>query len=208
MSFMHTVLATKRLVLRRVTARDIDVLVELHSDPAVMRFLSVPKPRAEVEAVMRSRYLALHERHPGFGYWAAEERQRPEAIGLFALRPVTPGTDWIDNWPDAPPGQVTVAELGYRLRLSAWGHGYATEGARALVDHAFAALGVTRVVATTMAVNTRSRQVMENVGLRYTRTLHLTWTDPLPGNEHGDVEYELTRDDWTRLSLPGTPAPR
>jgi RimJ/RimL family protein N-acetyltransferase len=67
-----------------------------------------------------------------------------------------------------------------------------------LVTRAFAELGVSRVVATTMAVNYGSRRVMEKAGLSYTRTVYLSWPDPLPGNEHGDVEYELRRDDWLR----------
>jgi RimJ/RimL family protein N-acetyltransferase len=102
------------------------------------------------------------------------------------------------DWPDAPPGRVSVAELGYRLRVSAWGRGYATEGARALVRRAFTGLAVTRLVATTMAVSTRSRRVLEKAGLEYLRTVHLDWPDPLPGTEHGDVEYQLHRDDWPR----------
>jgi RimJ/RimL family protein N-acetyltransferase len=100
----------------------------------------------------------------------------------------------MDDWPDAPAGQVAVATLGYRLRRSAWGRGYATEGARTLVRHAFTELGVGRVAATTMAVNTRSRRVLEKAGLRHVRTPYLDWPDPLPGNEHGDVEYELSLD--------------
>jgi RimJ/RimL family protein N-acetyltransferase len=106
--------------------------------------------------------------------------------------------DWPDAPPGAPPGGASVAALGYRLRASAWGRGYATEGARALVCRAFTELAVTRIVATTMAVNTRSRRVLEKAGLGYLRTVHLDWPDPLPGNEHGDVEYQLHRDDWPR----------
>ncbi|MGH3208293.1 MAG: GNAT family N-acetyltransferase [Trebonia sp.] len=97
--------------------------------------------------------------------------------------------------PDASPGGG-VAEIGYRLRRSAWGRGYATEGAQALVRRAFTELGVREVVATTMTVNTRSRAVMERAGLRYARTVHLTWAEPLDGNEQGDVEYRLRREDW------------
>jgi RimJ/RimL family protein N-acetyltransferase len=96
-----------------------------------------------------------------------------------------------------------VAELGYRLRRSAWGHGYATEGARALIRRAFTELGVVEIVATTMAVNAGSRAVMARAGLRYTRTVHLTWADPLEGNEQGDVEYRLRRDEWARRPLTG-----
>jgi RimJ/RimL family protein N-acetyltransferase len=89
-----------------------------------------------------------------------------------------------------------VVSLGYRLRRTAWGWGYATEGTGALVRQAFADLGVHEVVATTMAVNTGSRRVLEKCGLRHTRTLHLDFDAPLPGNEHGDVEYRLTREEW------------
>jgi RimJ/RimL family protein N-acetyltransferase len=78
-----------------------------------------------------------------------------------------------------------------------WGQGYASEGSRALVDKAFRELGVDRVYAETMAVNTASRRVMEKAGLRYLRTFHADWPDRIPGDEHGDVEYALTRDEWT-----------
>jgi hypothetical protein len=47
-----------------------------------------------------------------------------------------------------------------------------------------------------MAVNTGSRAVLAKAGLRYARTVHLTWPEPLPGNEDGDVEYRLGREDW------------
>jgi len=40
-----------------------------------------------------------------------------------------------------------------------------------------------------------SRRVMEKAGLRYARTVHLDWPEPLPGNEHGDVEYRLLREE-------------
>ena len=42
----------------------------------------------------------------------------------------------------------------------------------------------------------RTRRVLEKAGLRYARTVHLDWPDPLAGNEHGDVEYRLHRRDW------------
>ncbi|EEP72032.1 acetyltransferase [Micromonospora sp. ATCC 39149] len=91
----------------------------------------------------------------------------------------------------AQPVVATQAELGYRLRRAAWGRGLATEGSRALVRYAFTTLGLARVWAQTMAVNTASRRVMEKAGLRYVRTFHLDWDDPIEGTEHGEVEYEL-----------------
>jgi len=53
------------------------------------------------------------------------------------------------------------------------------------------------VTATTMAVNARSRRVMEKAGLRFIHTFHQPWPDPIPGDEHGDVEYAITRAEWS-----------
>jgi RimJ/RimL family protein N-acetyltransferase len=96
-------------------------------------------------------------------------------------------------------------ELGYRLRKSAWGHGYATEGSRALIAKGFTEFGVRRVYATTMSVNTASRRVLEKAGLRFVRTFHQDWPDPIPGDHLGDVEYALTRAEWQeqQVSVPG-----
>jgi RimJ/RimL family protein N-acetyltransferase len=193
------VLVTDRLALRRLTAADAGHLLALDGDPAVMRFLDGRlKTRAEIEAEVLPPLLAYYAQHPGFGRWAAETRSGGDFIGWFALRAVAPTEDPMDAWPDES-GDVRVASLGYRLRRGAWGHGYATEGARALVRRAFTELGVAEIVATTMAVNARSRAVMDRAGLRYARTVHLSWPDPLPGNEQGDVEYRLRRADWIAL---------
>jgi len=88
--------------------------------------------------------------------------------------------------------------LGFRLRRSAWGKGYATEGSRALVEKAFAELGARRVWAETMTVHIASRRVMEKAGLKYVRTFHQEWPYEIEGEAEGDVEYALTRSDWDR----------
>ena len=183
-------LETARLRLRRFTMDDVDHLVELDSDPEVMRFLTGgrPTPSATVRDEHLPRLLARYDRHPGLGRWAAEDRTTGEFLGWFALDPAEDGTQ---------------AELGYRLRRAAWGRGLATEGSRALLRHAFETVGLRRVWAETMAVNRRSRSVMEKAGLRYVRTFHLHFDDPIPGTEHGEVEYELLRSDRPPSS-PGT----
>ncbi|MGH3716929.1 MAG: GNAT family N-acetyltransferase [Micromonosporaceae bacterium] len=180
------VLETERLLLREFTAADLDRLVELDSDPEVMRFIgdSKPTPREVIETERLPHYLATYRSHPGFGRWAAIEKATGAFLGWFALDPPEALA------PDTGP------ELGYRLSRAAWGRGYATEGSRALVAKAFTELGVERVWAQTMFVNTRSRRVMEKTGLRHVRTFHQEWDEPLPGTEHGEVEYELTRADW------------
>lgn len=176
---------TERLRLREFTADDVDLLVDLDSDPEVMHFVTggLPTPRSEVEHEVLPAFLAYHARGDGFGFWVAEEATTGEPLGWFHLRP-SPGV------PGADP------ELGYRLRRSAWGRGLATEGSVALVRAAFTDLGAARVVAETMAVHVASRRVMEKAGLRLVRTFHQDWPYPIPGDEQGDVEYAVTRAEW------------
>jgi RimJ/RimL family protein N-acetyltransferase len=201
---------TERMALRRFAPADAASLLTLDGDPLVMRYLETgPKSLVQVRDQVLPELAGCHLRYPGFGYWAAEARGSAGFLGWFGLRPVTPTADAMVCWPGAD-GQTGVAALGYRLRRSAWGHGYATEGARALVRLAFTELGTREIVATTMAVNTGSRRVLEKAGLRYARTVHLDWPDPLDGNEHGDVEYRLPRADWAAAQgrPRAAPAPR
>jgi RimJ/RimL family protein N-acetyltransferase len=166
---------TERLALRPVTHDDIDPLMTLDSDPEVMRYINGGRAstRAEVAETVRE---SLGHR------WMAFERSTGELVGWLSLAlPV-----------DAPDER----ELGYRLRRAMWKRGFAVEGSRALVDLAFNDLGVRRVWAQTMTVNAASRRVMERCGLRYVRTFHLDWPEPIAGSELGDVEYELRKPDW------------
>ena len=189
---MDVYLETERLVLRRFTADDLDDLVALDGDPAVMRYINGGRPTTREE--MRDEYLphwlAYYERGDAWGFWAAIERGTGRFLGWFHLRPQA------EDPPDEP-------ELGYRLIREVWGQGYATEGSRALIEHAFAKLGANRVYATTMAVNEASWRVMEKAGLRYVRTFHADWPDRIEGEEHGDVEYALTREAWLQGRPPG-----
>jgi RimJ/RimL family protein N-acetyltransferase len=182
---MRVFLETERLLLRRFTESDVANLHDLDGDPEVMRFVNGGKPvsRDVIREETLPRFLRAYERFEGFGVWAAIERSTGKFVGWFEFYPRK----------DAVPEEV---ELGYRLRRSAWGKGYATEGSRALIRKGFTELGVQRVVAETMAVNAASRRVMEKAGLRYVRTFHQQWPERIEGDEHGDVEYALTKADW------------
>lgn len=190
---MRVILRTERLVLRRFEPSDGDDLATLLCDPEVMRFIALPVvPRSEVEDRELPAILAEYERYDDYGYWAAVT-DAGEFIGRFGLHPAVPATDHPELWTHGSPDETSVVSLGYRLRRPAWGAGYATEGAAALVDRAFTELGATQMCATTMAVNSGSRRVLEKLGFRHTATVHLNWPDPLPGNEYGDVIYRLDR---------------
>jgi RimJ/RimL family protein N-acetyltransferase len=180
-------LETERLLLRRFTEADVPNLVELDSDPEVMRFINGgrPTPREEVENELLPAFLGHYERYAGYGFWAAIEKSSGRFLGWFHLRP----------YHEAAPAEV---ELGYRLRRSAWGQGYATEGSGALIEKGFAELGAERVFASTMVVNVASRRVLEKAGLRFVRVFHQPWPDYIEGEEEGDVEYALRRSEWAR----------
>jgi RimJ/RimL family protein N-acetyltransferase len=174
---------TERLILRRFGPDDVDLLVELDGDPEVMRYITggISTSSEEVENEVLPAFLAFYERHEGYGFWAAIEKDSGEFIGWFHLRPV-------------PGGPTDEPELGYRLRRSAWGRGLATEGSRALIDVAFDRLGARRVFAHTMTVHVASRRVMERAGMTFVREFHEEWPYRIEGEELGDVEYEITRE--------------
>ena len=150
----------------------VDLLVALDRDPEVMRFLTGrPSTPDEVR-------VAVEE--SGSNRWVAFASATDEFVGWFGLEPRP------DN----------AYEIGYRLARRWWGQGLATEGTQALIDAAFSTLGARRVTAQTMAVNERSRRVMEQCAMTHGRTFHLEWADPLPGTEAGEVEYELSLETW------------
>jgi RimJ/RimL family protein N-acetyltransferase len=189
---MHVFLETDRLILRRFTMDDVDRIVALDSDPEVTRYVTggVPTTREEAETEYLPAYLAYYERWPGYGFWAVVEKASGEFIGWFHLRP-------------EPGHPADEPELGYRFVRAAWGKGYGTEGSRALVRVAFEELGASRVLASAMAVHTASRRVMEKSGLRLVRTFHGDWPYRIPGDEAGDVEYAITRDEWVAQRAEG-----
>lgn len=181
---MHIILETPRLALRQFTEDDADNLLDLNSDPEVMRYLtgSRPTPREEIRDQIIPFHLAVYDRFDRLGTWAAESTATGEFLGWFHLRPGH-GTD------------ITNIELGYRLRRSGWNSGYATEGSRALIDMGLTDPGVQRVFAHTMTVNTASRRVLEKCGLRLVHTTPFEGADVIEGAEHGQVEYALTKPE-------------
>ena len=110
---MRPFLETDRLTLRRFTDADEDNLVELNSDPEVMRFLNggQPTPRVEVRTRIIPTFLGYYERFEGFGFWAAEETATGQFLGWFHFRPPIRDADTPAGWDEAG-----VIELGYRLR--------------------------------------------------------------------------------------------
>ena len=177
---MQIVLETDRLALRQFTEADVDNLVELNSDPEVMRYLGTPPSREATRDDIIPHHLKIYERLDRLGTWAAQDRSTGEFLGWFHYR----------------PGSGEGMELGYRLRRTTWGKGYATEGSRALIHRGFTELDAQRVFAHTMTINTASRRVMEKCGLTLVRTTPYEGTDVIEGAEHGEVEYAIIKPEW------------
>ncbi len=173
---MDSAFETARLSLHLVRESDRTDLVALEQDPEVMRFLNGGKLTPMEGGA--GEFLMPRGGEPDV--WVALEKPSGAFIGWFIFHATEPG----------------VAELGYRLRREVWGRGLATEGCRALMAKGFDEFALERIFASTMAVNLRSRHLMERLGMRHFRTVHGNWTVPLPGSEQGDVDYEITGKTW------------
>jgi RimJ/RimL family protein N-acetyltransferase len=185
---VQIVLETERMLLRRFTGADAGLLAALYGDPRVMRFITLQPPSlAEVESKTLPAYLREYgELADDLGSFAAIEKATGQMAGRFSVKPAS------------SYGLTGGTELGYRLYPALWGRGLATEGARALIASAFERLHLDGVVATAMAGNIGSCRVLENCGMRRVRTFCYPDADLMPGAEHGDFVYELTRSDWCR----------
>jgi len=144
-------LETLRLDMRDFTPADSDDLFRLNSDPRVMRYIGDGKPvdRDRHATIMR-RVLRYPLLYPDLGFWYTTRRDTGAFIGWFTLK-------YCGKSPDV--------ETGYMLLPDAWGHGFATEGARALVRYGFDDLGIHRIIGVTHPDNVASQNVLQKAGL-------------------------------------------
>lgn len=168
-------ITTERLTLRRCRPSDAPDFIALELDPRVMRFLNGGAVDHRITDPDTAPFLMPRGAEPYV--WTALRRHNREFVGWFSLATVGDGR----------------AELGFRLRSLFWGNGYATEGAKALVDWAFESGRFSTITATTMAVNAASRRVMEKLGMQHVRTEFLEFENPIPGTEFGELVHELRR---------------
>jgi RimJ/RimL family protein N-acetyltransferase len=153
---MTTELTTTRLRLRSWRDADRPAWAAMNADPEVREFFDRRLTRAEADATMDRFQSDLEER--GWGWWAVELAATGELIGMAGLDPTED---------DIPIGGV---ELGWRLARAQWGHGYATEAARAVLAFAFDTLALPEVLAIAAIGNVRSHAVMTRLGMTRLRT--------------------------------------
>jgi RimJ/RimL family protein N-acetyltransferase len=143
---------TARLVLRPFTDVDRAPFFALNTHPLVVESLGSSPTRADSDAMV-DRYAEELGRE-GWGFWAVEVAGGPVFAGMVGLHRVNPAL------PCAP-----AVEVGWRLHPDHWGHGYASEAARASLEHGFGPGGLDEIVAFTTTRNTRSQAVMARVGM-------------------------------------------
>jgi RimJ/RimL family protein N-acetyltransferase len=144
-------LETMRLDFREFVPADFDDLFRLGSDPRVMRYIGSGKPLTHEGATrVLGRILGYHALYPELGYWYASRRDTGAFIGWFSLK-------YAGKSPDI--------EVGYWLLPNAWGQGFATEGAQAMVDYGFDDLRLHRIIGVTHRGNKASQRVLMKAGL-------------------------------------------
>jgi RimJ/RimL family protein N-acetyltransferase len=167
-------LRTSRLRLRPFTEADATAHLALYRDPEVTRQLG-GGPFVGDQIAARSRRavdrFVRHWAEKGFGVFAVEELQTGRFLGQCGLSTVD---------------ELGEVEVLYALERAAWGRGLATEAARAAVACGFDRAGLARIVAVTRPEHTRSRAVLEKLGMRYERDVEVFGLHA--------VLYALTRD--------------
>jgi len=179
-------LTTERLLLRGWRDDDRVPFADMNADPAVMEHFPGPIDRAASDDLV-DRILGHWAEH-GFGLWAVERRGDRTFLGFTGL-----------YRPSFEAHFTPAVEVGWRLSRAAWGQGYATEAARVALAYGFERVGLDEIVSFTAPANTRSRRVMERIGMR---------RDPVGDFEHPRIPpghrlrqhvlYRLSRDDWRR----------
>jgi RimJ/RimL family protein N-acetyltransferase len=180
---------TPRLVLHPWRISELDEYARLLADPDAMRHITHdygPLSRPEAQQA-HDRILRLWEER-GFGAFAAVEKATGRWTGKIGL-------DYLDRW----PGSDRI-EVEWQLLPAFWGRGYATEGARAVIEWAFRDLGLDRLIAITVPYHTASRRVMEKCGLSYQGLM--TVTDRRLHIPRDVVWYALDRAGWETLKPP------
>lgn len=176
-------LVTERLRLRQWQSKDLAPFVKLNADARVRKHFPSLLSSAESHAAMQvyRRHIATH----GWGLWAAEINETKEFIGFIGLQSLA------EDMPCAP-----AVEIGWRLAVSFWGKGYASEGAREVLRFAFDSLGLETVVSLATTTNINSQKVMQRIGMTNAGENFLHPRIP-PGHRLAEhVKYQLSRADW------------
>jgi ribosomal-protein-alanine N-acetyltransferase len=178
-------LRTPRLDLQPMVPADLAWYADFAADAEVMRYIGIAGPLTFAQAKERlERYVRCWDEH-GLGLFGVRTRDAHVPIGWAGLQPLD-GT--------------TEIEVGYAFGKSAWGRGFATEVASAVVQWGFEERGLDRIVAVASPENRGSRRVMDKLGMGYERMRVV--------HGHESVYYSLTPAAFARSASLRAPARR
>jgi len=187
---MSLELLTKRLRLTPLVEADIDLSIEMFTDPEVVKFVCDVMNEDDIHSEM-PKWLTRGG-NGCIGIWCLSDRSSSEKLGTTYLLPMSVEEDDTD-YSLVIPGQMPEGdiEIGYFLKRSAWGKGYATEACKRLLQLAFEESPLTEVVATFDAGNVASRHVLKKAGFVDRGTMRC----------YGQIgpNFRVTRDEWVGL---------
>jgi RimJ/RimL family protein N-acetyltransferase len=148
-----------------------------------------PAPLTRAESAAFAALIRVRFATDGYGLWAVEVAGNAPFIGFVGLAA-----------PSFDASFTPCTEIGWRLAFDAWGHGYATEAARAVLRDGFTRVGLDEIVSFTATENVRSQRVMQRLGMRFSETFeHPRLPEGHRLRPH--VLYRITRDESARQVL-------
>ena len=150
------IVETEHLLFRPLTLSDLDDLVALYADAAVMRFLGGPRSKEEVQYIL-NRYIREYEMY-GHSFFATIQKSDQRFIGQCGLL-----NQEVEEQPEV--------ELAYVLAPQYWQRGLALEGTQALKDYGLQQLGFSRIVSLIPPENVASIHIAEKIGMQYERAV-------------------------------------
>ena len=181
---------SERLGFRNWTDKDLADFAKINADLEVMEHF--PKSLSEKETMEFIERLKKHYDKNGFNYFATEILESGELIGFIGLAYQDYNTDF-----------TPAVDIGWRLKKSAWGKGYATEGAIRCLDFAFNELNLKKVISTCTENNYKSEHVMKKIGMEKTRRFKHPRLKEYPDYENC-ICYEINRESWQQRSTGNT----
>ncbi len=144
---------SERLGFRTWNDHDLPAFVEINSDKEVMEHF--PKLLTKEETAEFIERLKKHYVTNRYCYFATEVLHTGEFIGFIGLAYQEYKTEF-----------TPAVDIGWRLKKSAWGKGFATEGAKRCLEFAFNELGLDNVISTCTEKNSKSESVMKKIGMK------------------------------------------
>jgi RimJ/RimL family protein N-acetyltransferase len=172
-------LETPRLLLRRFTVDDREWLGDLYADPEVTRYLGGIQSPDAVDRMLRNRILDYYDAHPGLGIWMTVEKDSGRRAGFHLLNNIQ--------------GE-SIIQVGFALSKWAWGRGYGTEMATAVLRHGFVTVGLENIAGMASLGNLASQRVLEKIGLE--RRGERAFPHPAYASEGPMAWFERNAVDW------------